>query len=144
MAASTSFATKFIQERSKIYHKGHLLKFIKDNGFGALKPLNEYKMCSLFNREIMKVDELYHPDDFSHHAEIEINVNDVIIKMIKILDELRNPALSIEEIDRLTREYYIGMYELKRLDLMRGNGYLAPKLIEIEEKTCYSLIINNS
>lgn len=92
-----------------------LVSDLKTNGFRALLPYNKYKDSEEFLAEIGNIRRRYRKKNYGSNNEIDYSMSDIIFKMIKILNNLSKPDLSVEDIDKLSIEYYIKMKILERL-----------------------------
>jgi hypothetical protein len=116
--------------------EGDLCYFIHENGFGSLASLAKYRNTESFDAEVDKIYRWYRTRDFDCNEEVDYSQSCILLQMIGTLEQLCKPDLSVEEIDRLSKQYYFGMYKHKRLSIILGSH--EP---EYKERNFYSKIV---
>ena len=116
--------------------EGDLLYFIQENGFGALAPLAKFRNTEAFDAEVDNIHRWYRSKDYQSYGEVDYSQSCALLQMIETLEQLCKPDLSVEEIDRLSKQYYFGMYKHKRLSIILGSH--EP---EYKERNFYSKIV---
>ena len=106
---------------------------LQTNGFRNLLPYNKYKDSEEFLEETYNILKNYRSKHYGSNNEIDYSISCTIFDMLKILDDLNNPDLSYEEINKLSKLYYIKMKILRKL-----NRILYGSISEYNETTYFS------
>ena len=100
----------------------HLVADISMNGFRKLLPYNNYKNTKEFSDEIYNIRKRYRSKHYESNNEVDYDMSFTIFNMLKKLDKLNKPELSVEDINKLSRSYYIQMQILERLHTIIHGG----------------------
>ena len=114
---------------------GNLIFDLQINGFRALLPYNKYKDTEDFLEEISQIRKRYRSKHYGSNNEVDCSMSETIFDMLKILNDLSKPDLSDEDINKLSRSYYVEMQVLIRL-----HNILHGSISEYYESTYFSHI----
>lgn len=114
---STQEEEIIMYDESPDYRTIHDLVYdLQTNGFRTLLPYNKYNNSEEFLEETYNILKNYRSKDYGSSNEVDYSISCTIFEMLKILDDLNKPDLSYEEINKLSKLYYIEMKILRKLN----------------------------